>query len=229
MYIPIPALVILTPTPSWSPLIFNQDINPHVVDQIGAVVGDSKFENCILDLGVSINVRPTFIYNNLDLGPLHNTRLTIQLENKSNARLTGVVEDVLVQVNDLIFPDDFYITDMEGETKSESASIILDRPFIKIAKTKMDIDDGTMSMEFVDDTYSYDLSDFLSLSYFDDTYSCDSCTNTNIFSICVKIDDALQVDVFHTYEVIDEAIYAAKALNISTAQTSPSIEQPHSL
>ncbi|KAI5406828.1 hypothetical protein KIW84_053191 [Lathyrus oleraceus] len=111
----------------------------------------SSFKYCGRSLqGVSINVRPTFIYNNLDLGPLHNTRLTIQLENKSNARLTGVVEDVLVQVNDLIFPDDFYITDMEGETKSESASIILDRPFIKIAKTKMDIDDGTMSMEFGD-------------------------------------------------------------------------------
>lgn len=47
---------------------------------------------------------PIYIFNNLDLGPLQNTCLTIQLENKNNVCPVGVVEDVLVQVNDLIVP-----------------------------------------------------------------------------------------------------------------------------
>lgn len=78
---------------------------------------------------------PISVYNNLDLGPLQNTCLIIQLENRSNVRPAEVVEDVLVQVNDLIFSADFYILDMEGDTKSSREPIILGRPFMKIAKT----------------------------------------------------------------------------------------------
>ncbi|XP_050915982.1 uncharacterized protein LOC127131088 [Lathyrus oleraceus] len=64
---------------------------------IPCTIGDSKFDNCMLDLGAGINVIPTSVYNNLDLGPLQHTSLIIQLENRSNARPIGVVEDVLVQ------------------------------------------------------------------------------------------------------------------------------------
>ncbi|XP_050916679.1 uncharacterized protein LOC127131825 [Lathyrus oleraceus] len=79
---------------------------------IPCTIGDSKFDNCMLDLGAGINVMHTSVYNNLDLGPLQHTCLIIQLANKSNAHLIGVVEDVLVQVNYLIFPVDFYILDI---------------------------------------------------------------------------------------------------------------------
>ncbi|GAU10586.1 hypothetical protein TSUD_419610, partial [Trifolium subterraneum] len=60
-------------------------------------IGDRKFENCMLDLGAGINVMPTSVYNNLDLGPLQPTGLIVQLANRSNARPAGVLEDVLVQ------------------------------------------------------------------------------------------------------------------------------------
>ena len=92
---------------------------------IPCTIGDKQFDNCMLDLGAGINVMPTSIYNNLCLGPLQHTGIIIQLANRSNARPAGVVEDVLVQVNDLIFPADFYILDMEGETKTTRAPIIL--------------------------------------------------------------------------------------------------------
>lgn len=45
------------------------------------IIGDSKFKNCMLDLGASINVMHIFVYKNLDVGALQNTSLTIQLEN----------------------------------------------------------------------------------------------------------------------------------------------------
>ncbi|CAJ2671830.1 unnamed protein product [Trifolium pratense] len=126
---------------------------------IPCTIGDSKFENCMLDLGAGINVMPTSVYNNLCLGPLQHTGLIIQLANRSNARPAGVVEDVLVQVNDLIFPADFYILDMEGETRTSRAPIILGRPFMKTAKTKIDVDDGTMSMEFGDIVAKFNIFD----------------------------------------------------------------------
>lgn len=90
----------------------------------------------MLDLGASINVMPSSILNKLDLGPLQHTSLTIQLANRSNARPVGVVEDVLVQVNYLIFPVDFYILDMVGESNSSRSPIILGRQFMKTKKKK---------------------------------------------------------------------------------------------
>ncbi|XP_050919116.1 uncharacterized protein LOC127136623 [Lathyrus oleraceus] len=95
---------------------FNQAIPQKCKDPrtfyIPCTIRDSKFNNCMLDLGAGINVMPTFVYNNLDLGPLQHTGLIIQLANRSKARPIGVVEDVLVQVNDLIFLADFYILDI---------------------------------------------------------------------------------------------------------------------
>ncbi|KAI5408550.1 hypothetical protein KIW84_054410 [Lathyrus oleraceus] len=113
----------------------------------------------MLDLGAGINVMHTSVYNNLDLGPLQHTSLIIQLANKSNVRPIGVVEDVLVQVNDLIFPADFYILDMYGETNSSRPPIILGKQFMKTAKTKIDVDDGTMSMEFGDIVTKFNIFD----------------------------------------------------------------------
>ena len=37
---------------------------------IPCTIGNSKFDNCMLDLGAGINVMPTSVYNNLYLGPL---------------------------------------------------------------------------------------------------------------------------------------------------------------
>lgn len=64
---------------------------------IPCTIGDRKFKNYMLDLGASINVMTTYVYNNLNLGPLKNTGLTIQLANRNNVRPVGVVEDVLVK------------------------------------------------------------------------------------------------------------------------------------
>lgn len=81
--------------------------------------------------------------------------------------------------------------------------------------------------ELVDDIYSNLFSaDFPSLSNFDDTYYCDSCIDTNLCFVCAEIEVALQVDTFPADEVIDEAFYAAEALDIPTIPTKPSIEQP---
>lgn len=100
----------------------------------------------MLDLGASNNVMSTFVFNYLALELLQNTKVTIQLVNRSKVRPTGLVEDVLVRVNDLIFHADFYIMDMDGETKFNRAPIILGKPFLKTTKTKIKVHVGTLSM-----------------------------------------------------------------------------------
>ncbi|RDY14451.1 hypothetical protein CR513_00496, partial [Mucuna pruriens] len=64
----------------------------------------------------------------------------------------GILEDVLVQVNEFIFPADFYVLDMEDNGSEGNSALILGRPFFMIAKTKIDVHVVTLSMEF-EDTY----------------------------------------------------------------------------
>nr|KYP32977.1 hypothetical protein KK1_046228 [Cajanus cajan] len=129
---------------------------PHILEKckdpgtfcIPCIIGNSKFENTMLDLGASINVMPLSIFNSLFVGPLQPMGVVIQLANKSVAHPTGFVEDVLVRVGELIFPADFYVLDMEEGFSHGFVLIILGRPFLKIAWTKIDVYVGTLSMEF---------------------------------------------------------------------------------
>jgi hypothetical protein len=90
-------------------------------------IGNTIFEKSKIDLGASINVMPYSIYASLKLGPLNKTGVVIQLANRFNAYPKGVVEDVLVQINDLVFPAYFYVLDMEND--DQTAPILLGRPF----------------------------------------------------------------------------------------------------
>ncbi|RDX94146.1 hypothetical protein CR513_23502, partial [Mucuna pruriens] len=101
----------------------------------------------MLDLGALINVMPKSIYKALNFGDLEPTGMTIQLANISVVQPLGVLEDVLVQVNELIFPANFYVLDMEDKTSGQGSTLILGRPFLITAKTKIDVHVGTLSME----------------------------------------------------------------------------------
>ncbi|RDX89801.1 hypothetical protein CR513_28423, partial [Mucuna pruriens] len=70
---------------------------------VPCTIGECTFADAMLDLGASINVMPTPIFKALNFGDLKPTGMTIQLANKSIVQPLGVLEDVLVQVNELIF------------------------------------------------------------------------------------------------------------------------------
>ncbi|KAM1768954.1 hypothetical protein TB2_046645 [Malus domestica] len=111
---------------------------------IPCVIGNNRFEHAMLDLGASINVMPYLIYASMYLGELKNDGVIIQLADKSNAYPKGVLEDVLVQVNHLIFLADFYVLEMDESDHSPSLPTLLGRPFMKTARTKIDVFNGTL-------------------------------------------------------------------------------------
>ncbi|CAN6567593.1 unnamed protein product [Malus baccata var. baccata] len=148
---------------------------------IPCVIGNTKFEQCMLDLGASINVMPYSIYASMNLGELKNDGVIIQLADRSNAYPKGVLEDVLVQVGNLIFPADFYVLDMEDSPHSTPLPILLGRPFMKTARTKIDVFKGTLTMEFDGEVIDFNL--YESIKFPKDDHSC--------FSIDI-IDDLAQ-------------------------------------
>ncbi|XP_070682486.1 uncharacterized protein [Malus domestica] len=89
---------------------------------------------------------------------------------KSNAYLNGVLEDVLVQVNHLIFPADFYVLEMDESDHAPSLPILLGRPFMKTARTKTDVFNGTLTMEFDGEVINFNLSDYM--KYPSENHSC---------------------------------------------------------
>ncbi|XP_062173573.1 uncharacterized protein LOC133879039 [Alnus glutinosa] len=139
---------------------------------IPCTIGNMRFEKAMADLGASINVMPYSIYASLKLGPLLKTGVVIQLADRSIAYPKGVVEDVLVQINDLVFPADFYVLDMENG--DQTAPILLGRPFLKTSKAKIDVNSGTITMEFDGKIVKFNICD--AMKYPDDdnpVYSID--------------------------------------------------------
>ncbi|XP_030949702.1 uncharacterized protein LOC115973574 [Quercus lobata] len=124
---------------------------------IPCTIGNTQLKKAMLDLGASINVMPYSIYVSLKLGPLNKTSVMIQLADRSIAYPKGVVEDVLVQVNDLVFPVDFYVLDMENGY--QTTPILLGRPFLKTSKTKIDVHSGTLTMEVDGEIVKFNIYD----------------------------------------------------------------------
>ncbi|KAM1255927.1 hypothetical protein ACFX2G_030702 [Malus domestica] len=137
---------------------------------IPCVIGNTRFESAMLDLGASINIMPYSIYASMHLGELKNDGVIIQLADRFNAYPKGVLEDVLVQVNHLIFLADFYVLEMDESDQSPTLPILLERPFMKTARTKIDVFNGTLTMEFDGEVINFNLSD--SIKYPSEDHSC---------------------------------------------------------
>ncbi|KAL0367353.1 UNVERIFIED_CONTAM: hypothetical protein Sradi_3625400 [Sesamum radiatum] len=112
------------------------------------IIGDKRIKRAMLDLGASINVMPYFVYQALNLSTLQDNNVILQLADSSYVHPMGLVEDVLVKVNDLLFPWIFYVLKTGTKGLNNPVSILLGRPFMKTAKTKIDVDEGTLSVEF---------------------------------------------------------------------------------
>ncbi|XP_071902547.1 uncharacterized protein [Coffea arabica] len=151
-------------------------------------IGNTVIRRAMLDLGASINVMPKSIYASLKLGPLKETGIIIQLADRTNAYPDGLVEDVLVKVNDLVFPADFYVLDMDDDHSPDPSPLLLGRPFMSTAQTKIDVNKGTLSMEFDGEIVHFNIFD---------TMKYPSNSNfSSVFSVSA-IDPAVQ-EVFET-------------------------------
>ncbi|CAN6547322.1 unnamed protein product [Malus baccata var. baccata] len=137
---------------------------------IPCVIGNTKFEHAMLDLGASINVVPYSIYASMNLGELKNDGVIIQLADRSNAYPKGVLEDVLVQVDNLIFPVDFYVLEMEDSPNVTPLPILLGRPFMKTTRTKIDVFKKTLTMEFDGEIINFNISE--AMKFPKDDHSC---------------------------------------------------------
>ncbi|KAK9045692.1 hypothetical protein V6N11_051601 [Hibiscus sabdariffa] len=124
---------------------------PKLKDQgmftIPCKIGNVGIKRAMCDLGASINVMPLSVYNTLSADPLKETRITVQLVDRSIVYPEGVLENVLVQVNELIFPADFYVIDMKSDHTNNSPEILLGHPFLSTTNVEIEVRSGLLTLE----------------------------------------------------------------------------------
>ncbi|XP_042012246.1 uncharacterized protein LOC121760675 [Salvia splendens] len=111
-------------------------------------IGDIQVEHAICDLGASINVLPYSIYKKLGEAKLVDTDIMIQLADKSCIHPEGILEDVIVKVNNFLYPADFFVIKMTKPVAKKSSGVLLGRPFLSTASTIIDVRNGTISLDF---------------------------------------------------------------------------------
>ncbi|KAK1664060.1 hypothetical protein QYE76_052219 [Lolium multiflorum] len=95
--------------------------------------------NALCDLGASISVMPKKIYNMLNLPPLKNCYLDVNLADHSTKKPLGKVDNVRITVNNNLVPVDFVVLDIECNA---SCPIILGRPFLRTVGAIIDMKEG---------------------------------------------------------------------------------------
>ena len=93
----------------------------------------------------------------LGLGYLKHTDITLQLADRSITKPRGILEDVLVKVNDLHYLVDFKVLDMEAPKQLNHTPIILGRPFLATAKGRIDCESGNIEMASGDKTNRFNI------------------------------------------------------------------------
>ncbi|GJU14513.1 putative reverse transcriptase domain-containing protein [Tanacetum coccineum] len=94
------------------------------------------FNNALADLGASVSAMPLSTYLNLGLGELANTKLSVELADRTVKYPKGIVENVLVGIGKFVFPIDFIILDKPEDVK---VPLILERPFLSTSHAKIDV------------------------------------------------------------------------------------------
>ena len=80
---------------------------------ISCTIGDYILEHALLDLRASVNLITFSVYQKLELGELNPTSVTLQLASCSVREPRGIVEDVLVKIEQFYYPIDFIVLDYQ--------------------------------------------------------------------------------------------------------------------
>jgi hypothetical protein len=101
--------------------------------------------NALCDLGASISVMPKKIYDMLDLPPLKNCYLDVNLADNVKKKPLGRIDNVHITVNNNLVPVDFVVLDIECNA---SCPIVLGRPFLRTVGAVIDMREGNIKYQF---------------------------------------------------------------------------------
>ncbi|XP_068344142.1 uncharacterized protein [Pyrus communis] len=112
---------------------------------ISCTIGNSEFKCALIDLGSSINLLPLSVFQQLGQGEIKPTSVILQLADRSVAYPKGIIEDLIIKVDNLYLLAYFVVLDMDEDMQTP---IILGCPFMATARTLIDVEAGTLTIEY---------------------------------------------------------------------------------
>ena len=101
---------------------------------IRSEIGGMSFTRSLLDIGASINILPTAVFDHHHVGELQPFLVELCLADRSVRKPHGLVEDVIMRIEDCYFSVDFLVVYMKMTKELRQAPIILGRPFLATVK-----------------------------------------------------------------------------------------------
>nr|GEZ42074.1 reverse transcriptase domain-containing protein [Tanacetum cinerariifolium] len=100
-----------------------------------------EFDNCLAlaDLEASINLMPLSIWKKLILPTLNDTKMVLELADRTISKPTGIAENVFVKVGKFYFPADFVVLDFVADPR---VSLILGRLFLSTTHALINVYKG---------------------------------------------------------------------------------------
>nr|GEY86987.1 DNA-directed DNA polymerase [Tanacetum cinerariifolium] len=114
-------------------------------------------ENC-----ASINLMPLSIWKKLRLPTLNDTKMVLELSDRTILKPIGVAENVFVKVGKFYFPADFVVLDFIADPR---VPLILGRPFLSIAHALIDVYEGEIILRHDEQSLTLKCGDTPSISY----------------------------------------------------------------
>ncbi|XP_015159100.1 uncharacterized protein [Solanum tuberosum] len=144
---------------------------------IPCTIGMLKFAKALCDFGESINLMPYKIYKQLGLGEPMSTTMRILMAYRSIKHPVGILYDILLKVDQFIFPADFVILDCEIDAE---IFIILGRPFLATGRALVDVESRELKFQVNEDEVTFD--------------------------VCKSMKHPTDIHVVSTIDVIDESV-----------------------
>ncbi|XP_038891679.1 uncharacterized protein LOC120081074 [Benincasa hispida] len=179
-------------------------------------IGGLDVGHALCDLEVSINLMPLSVFKKLRNSEAQPTSVTLQLVDRIIKYPEGKIEDVLVKVDNLIFPADFIILDYEADRE---VPIILGCPLFATAKVLIDMHKGELTMRVDNEEVKFNVLNALK---FPDSDDC-QLNNIELTEKKTRVCEVL---------VLEGTLKEFEPPSMSERQTKlmhPSLEQPPEL
>ena len=125
---------------------------------------NSKMGKALCDLGVTINLMSLSVMKRLSLRELTPTTMTLQMVDRSLAQPEGILEDVLIKVENFIFPMDFVVINIEED---KQVPLLLGKPFLATRAALIDVKKRELTLRVGNEAVHFNVNQSLKQPEFD--------------------------------------------------------------
>ncbi|XP_073133551.1 uncharacterized protein [Henckelia pumila] len=146
-----------------------------------------SIDNSLCDVGASIYLIPYSLARKLGMGVIEPTTISLKLADRSVKYPRGIVENVIVKVDKLIFPIDFVVLDMDEDYE---VPMILGCPFLATSRALIDVEKGELVLRMNDEKVVFNM-----LKAASDSPNSNSCSAVNFIDVIHDVWECQQVQL----------------------------------